>query len=224
MYKFFKIYGQMRTGTNYIASLIKLNFLNTFILVNVGGWKHGNIIKNPSKENMLSRIKKEHKMKYNKELLFKLFNLNAINFIVMIKDPYKWLLSVLKFKKKRIIKENIINELKIWNEKYSNYREHIKNGNVFLIKYEELLIDRNNILNRLKDYFNMRKRFRGYKNINKVLNPNCDHNLGSTGNRIFNKKKFYLSNKKVFSDELLQVINNNIDRELLEFYGYQIIE
>ena len=28
----------------------------------------------------------------------------------------------------------------------------------------------------------------------------------------------------VFSDELLQVINNNIDRELLEFYGYKIIE
>lgn len=39
----------MRTGTNYILSIILNNFLDTKVFMNVGGWKHDNF--NLTKKN-----------------------------------------------------------------------------------------------------------------------------------------------------------------------------
>ncbi len=36
-HKYIKIYGQMRTGTNYISTVLERNFLNTKVFMNVGG-------------------------------------------------------------------------------------------------------------------------------------------------------------------------------------------
>ena len=53
---YFKIYGQMRTGTNYMSSLIKNNFSETNIFMNVGGWKHGKIIEFPNNIDLLNYV------------------------------------------------------------------------------------------------------------------------------------------------------------------------
>jgi hypothetical protein len=225
MYNFIKIYGLMRTGTNYISSLLKLNFKNTFVFMNVGGWKHGYFIKYPNNKNVLNSVDKKARRIYHKQKLIKLFRLNKVKFIIMIKNPYKWLLSVLKHKGKEINENNIKLELKDWNLKYKNYKYHLENGTALLIRYEDLLENRNLILNKIKNKYKLNKKSVNYKNINKILNANFDCNLGKTKNKIFNKKEFYLDNSnKLFSDEILQVINENINKNLLNYYGYKLLK
>ena len=50
--KYFKIYGLERTGTNYTSSLIEENFDYVKVFMNIGGWKHGHLIKYPNKKIM----------------------------------------------------------------------------------------------------------------------------------------------------------------------------
>ena len=38
---YFKQYGELRTGTNYLKRLIELNFKDSIIFGSILGWKHG---------------------------------------------------------------------------------------------------------------------------------------------------------------------------------------
>ena len=39
--KYFKQYGEQRTGTNYLKSLLEINFKGVTVFASVLGWKHG---------------------------------------------------------------------------------------------------------------------------------------------------------------------------------------
>ena len=60
---YFKIYGQMRTGTNYISKILVNNFLDTKVFMNVGGWKHGKIIQIPNNINLVNTVDNTTKKK-----------------------------------------------------------------------------------------------------------------------------------------------------------------
>ena len=114
--KYFKIYGHLRTGTNYISSLIINNFLETTIFMNIGGWKHGKIIEYPNNDELVNTVNIITKKNIDIYKTINLFKNNNVKFIVMIKNPYMWICSVSIFTKKVINRRFVITPTEKKNE------------------------------------------------------------------------------------------------------------
>ena len=99
---YFKIYGQKRTGTNYISTILLDNFLETKVFMNVGGWKHGKIIQIPDEKNLVNTVDINTKNKINVPQTINLFKINKVKFIVIIKNPYMWINSVCDHENKSV--------------------------------------------------------------------------------------------------------------------------
>lgn len=78
--KYFKIYGQQRTGTNYISTLLLNNFLDTNIFMNLGGWKHGNLIEYPDCIELVNTVDTTTKNNIEIDKIIDLFKNNNVNF------------------------------------------------------------------------------------------------------------------------------------------------
>lgn len=222
--KYFKIYGQMRTGTNYISTILINNFLDTNVFMNVGGWKHGKLIEFPNNIELVNKVVQITINNIDIDKTIDLFTKNNVNFLVIVKNPYMWINSVSVYKQKEINYEFIIENISIWNEIYSNYKYYIECGKAYLVKYEELLEKPYETLDKIKNKFNLTKKNLEYILENNVLHANNDSNIGKIKNVIFDKNKYinpiisdYLSN------DIIRNINENIDVSLMKFYDYELV-
>ena len=219
--KYFKIYGQIRTGTNYISSIILNNFLDTIVFMNVGGWKHGKLIEIPNVIELVDTVDTNTKNNIEIDNTIDLFTNNKVNFLVIIKNPYMWIHSVSTILKKEITPEFVIEYITIWNEIYSNYKYYIENGKAYLVKYEVLIKQPNETLDKIKNNFNLTKKNPEYIFENKKLSKNSDSNIGKTINVIFDKNKYIKPNiSDYLSNDIITIINENIDITLLKYYEY----
>jgi hypothetical protein len=221
--KYFKIYGQIRTGTNYISSIILNNFSDTIVFMNIGGWKHGKLIEIPNVIELVDTVDINTKNNIEIDNTIDLFTNNKVNFLVIIKNPYMWIHSVSTILKKEITPEFVIEYITIWNDIYSNYKYYIENGNAYLVKYEILIEQPNETLNKIKNNFNLTKKNLEYIFENKKLSKNSDSNIGKTINVIFDKNKYIKPNiSDYLSNNIITIINENIDITLLKFYEYDL--
>lgn len=221
---YFKIYGQMRTGTNYISTILLNNFLDTNVFMNVGGWKHGKLIEYPNNIELVNKVVQITKNNIDIDKTIDLFTTNNVNFLVIVKNPYMWINSVSVYKQKEITCEFIIEYITIWNEIYSNYKYYIECGKAYLVKYEELLEKPYETLDKIKNKFNLTQKNLEYILENNVLHANNDSNIGKIKKVIFDKNKYinpiisdYLSN------DIIRNINENIDVSLMKFYDYELV-
>ena len=221
---YFKIYGQMRTGTNYISTTLLNNFLDTNVFMNVGGWKHGKLIEYPNNIELVNKVVQITINNIDIDKTIDLFTTNNVNFLVIVKNPYMWINSVSVYKQKEITCEFIIEYISIWNEIYSNYKYYIECGKAYLVKYETLLQEPNEALDKIKKKFNLTQKNPEYILENNVLHANNDSNIGKIKNVIFDKNKYinpiisdYLSN------DIIRNINENIDVSLMKFYDYELV-
>lgn len=140
-----------------------------------------------------------------------------------IKNPYMWIKSMCNYNKKSIRnKLYIIEKIKLWNKIYSNYKKYIVRGEAYLIKYEFLLQEPHKILEDLIQKFNLTRKYESAFTFekNKLL-PNTDNTIGKCANKLFNPTKYINPNiTAVLPIETINIINNNIDFKLMEFYGY----
>lgn len=221
--EYFKIYGLQRTGTNYISSLIEKNFENVKVFMNVGGWKHGNIIRYPNNKIMLQKTDKYTSNKYRNVNLVKLFKEN-VNFIVTVKNPYTWILSYLNHYRLEKNKENIKEIVKLWNTRYSNYKKFIEKGTSYLIKYEDVLENYLKILKEIMKKFHLKKSEKKFKPIKNKLKANVDSTIGVVKDEVFNKTEYYINPEinKIFNKKEIKTINYFLDKDLVSFYGYEI--
>jgi hypothetical protein len=225
MTNYFKIYGQMRTGTNYISTILEKNFLDTKVFMNVGGWKHGKIIEIPNKKELVNRVDKHTQKKINVSETINFFKKNTVKFIVMIKNPYMWINSICNFNNKSVENSSfIIGQIKIWNTLYTNYKQYIESKKAYLIKYENLIQDPDSVLEDLIKEFNLKRKFKNsFKLETKKLLPNSDASIGKCTNNDFVKTKYINPNiNKNLSKNIIEIINNNIDFKLMDFYNYDI--
>ena len=223
---YFKIYGQMRTGTNYISKILVNNFLDTKVFMNVGGWKHGKIIQIPNNINLVNTVDNTTKKKINVTKTINLFKINKVKFIVMVKNPYMWINSMCKFKKKSLNNHSfIIKQIETWNKLYTNYKQYIESGKAYLIKYEKLIQEPENVLENLIKEFNLKRKFKdSFELEKKKLGVNSDATLGQTLNKDFEKTKYINPNiNEILTNNIIKIINNNIDFKLIDFYDYEII-
>lgn len=222
--KYFKIYGQMRTGTNYISATLLNNFLDTNVFMNIGGWKHGKLIEYPDSFELVNKVVQITINNIDIDKTIDLFTTKNVNFLVIIKNPYMWIKSISIYKQKEITCEFIIEYISIWNEIYSNYKYYIECGKAYLVKYEELLEKPYETLDKIKNKFNLTQKNPEYILENNVLHANNDSNIGKIKKVIFNKNKYinpiisdYLSN------DIIRNINENIDVSLMKFYDYELV-
>lgn len=221
--KYFKIYGQIRTGTNYISSIILNNFSDTIVFMNIGGWKHGKLIEIPNVIELVDTVDINTKNNIEIDNTIDLFTNNKVNFLVIIKNPYMWIYSVSTIRKKEITPEFVMEYITIWNDIYSNYKYYIENGKAYLVKYEILIEQPNETLDKIKNNFNLTKKNLEYIFENKKLSKNSDSNIGKTINVIFDKNKYIKPNiSDYLSNDIITIINENIDITLLKFYEYNL--
>lgn len=216
----------MRTGTNYISTILVNNFLDTKVFMNVGGWKHGEIIQIPDKKNLVNTVDKKTKNKINVPETINLFKINIVKFIVMIKNPYMWINSICKFNRKSVNTHSFIKrQIKIWNTLYTNYKQYIESGKAYLIKYEKLIQEPGSVLEDLIKEFNLKRKFKNsFELETKELCANSDTSLGRHNNTDFDKTKYINPNiNKILPRNIIKIINNNIDFKLMDFYNYDII-
>ena len=135
--KFIKIFGARRTGTNYLNVVLSKSFI--IFPFHFYGHKH-NIIH----DEMHNILNNKNEIKYNDEPL----NRNNVFVVISIKNPYAWILSIIKWAKKNgkdpkslkyydmTNEEFIIKECKIYNDKYKNwidfYYRYVENCYIFL--------------------------------------------------------------------------------------------
>ena len=222
---YFKIYGQMRTGTNFISTILKDNFFDTKVFMNVGGWKHGKIIEIPNEKELINTVDEHTKKNINIPDTINLFKNNSVKFILMIKNPYMWINSICKFEHKSLEDSSfVIEQIKTWNSLYTNYKKYIENKKAYLIKYENLIKDPYYILEGITKEFNLKRKFNSsFKLETKILHANSDINIGDCINEDFDKTKYINPDiGKVLSKNTIKIINNHIDLNLMKFYNYDI--
>ena len=221
---YFKIYGQMRSGTNYISTLLLNNFLDTTVFMNVGGWKHGKLIEYPNKFQLLNRVDINTKNNIEIYNTIDLFKNNNVNFLVIVKNPYMWIKSISIFTNYDITPKFVKNYITQWNNIYSNYKNYIESGKAYLVKYETLLQEPHETLDKIKNKFNLIKKNSEYNIENNILSANSDSNIGRTIKIVFDKKKYISPNiPDYLSNDIIHIINENIDKTLMKFYNYDLV-
>ena len=221
---YFKIYGQMRSGTNYISTLLLNNFLDTTVFMNVGGWKHGKLIEYPNKFQLLNRVDINTKNNIEIYNTIDLFKNNNVNFLVIVKNPYMWIKSISIFTNDDITPKFVKNYITQWNNIYSNYKNYIESGKAYLVKYETLLQEPHETLDKIKNKFNLIKKNSEYNIENNILSANSDSNIGRTIKIVFDKKKYISPNiPDYLSNDIIHIINENIDKTLMKFYNYDLV-
>jgi hypothetical protein len=221
---YFKIYGQMRSGTNYISTLLLNNFLDTTVFMNVGGWKHGKLIEYPNKFQLLNRVDINTKNNIEIYNTINLFKNNNVNFLVIVKNPYMWIKSISIFTNDDITPKFVKNYITQWNDIYSNYKDYVESGKAYLVKYETLLQEPHETLDKIKNKFNLIKKNSEYILENNILSANSDSNIGKTKKIVFDKNKYISPNiKDYLSNDIIHIINENIDKTLMKFYNYDLV-
>jgi hypothetical protein len=135
-----------------------------------------------------------------------------------------WVKSLSKFENKGLTVEYAKKSIMIWNKYYSNYMDFIKKGRAYLVKYELLIKYPVEEMNKLKEYFRLEKKELTYAFEKKKMRPNDDSTIGCTHNFLFQNSDYYREESKyipqLLSKEIIDVINEELDKSLMEFYGY----
>jgi len=222
--KYFKINGIYRSSTNYVSSILLNNFLDTTVFMNVGGWKHDEIIEFPDNIELVKHVDVNTKNNIKIEETVNLFANNKVHFIITVRDPYRCISSFSEWDKTEITPEFLIRYVTNWNKLYFNYKCYIECQKAFLIKYEELLQQPNQIMDKIKSNFNLIKRQSEYIFENKKLLANSDSCIGRTSNIVFKTDEYLKQNIfKLLSSESIKIINDNINIQLLKFYDYKLL-
>lgn len=232
---YFKQYGEMRTGTNYIKRLLELNFDNVCVLGSVLGWKHGMYETRNGPDSTTSHIdwlNKQHKngrvhsvdgypLKFNYEELKRA--IPKLNYIFSIKPPFAFVVSYKKFRfPKKKLHDTVVKNLCVrYNESYAAWKEmYIKNEfRSFIVPYETLLTDMTHILFNFENTYKLNRKLPKYVDETSPVNASTDHGLLIDNKKKFNKD-YYIESE--YMDELSQdhvnIIWDNIDYDVVDWF------
>lgn len=218
-----KVYGEMRTGTNYLVALIASNYPNISIYRSGFGWKHGaprvDVIKNW----------------YNK-------NGVPLKLILITKDPFSWVWSIisgalrgilskqhiLKDKKNKLKDLDLLTDKRVhkslvdrWNKRNRVWLETIEKFNLDTGKYKLITgvhIPYVSLIRNAKQVLksNLGKFKKPFANISKVVNPGNIVSGQSFNKDYYIKRRFMNSLPK----DLIRYIKKHIDRDLVIKLGY----
>jgi len=212
------LYGLQRSGTNFLESLVNLNYPSCRFL----------------NGELRSDITHKHFRLYNrKECIPEPQFMNSLTFdsfaafekmlpqsphlyVVVSKDPYSWYVSYNKWSQKNNWPPHDYNYIEEYNLFYGKWMEFSKQtGKVIFIRYADLLQQPISEINRIGQALDL-PHLQQLRQTNKVY-----ASRKFTGNR----KEEFLSHdhlKKIPPGEM-STLNQLLDKELMKFLGYDIL-
>ena len=204
-----KIHGQVRTGTNYLAELVRLNLMVHVFESDEAGWKHGPI-----------------------ELAA------GTSFVIITKDPYRWLVSfrnweqihhrsgasdLALFARAPVTHPRLraawaaADPIDAWNLSMASWLAQVDAGRAVLIRYEDLLRDLHGQLGRLEQACCARRRVTNFVDVSERVDtwptPEPRH--------AFERAKYLPCGPPAeFSDDALELMRERLAAEIIERLGY----
>lgn len=217
--EYIKIHGLQRSGTNYVQFLLNEN-LETEVLANIGGWKHG-------------------------PYCFPWSLYQEVHIIVVVKNPYYWLFSLYNYWKEKKLGMNLencffnqflrsntffeqgkgipclyraSNPVQYWNNMNFHWCSiRMNTKKLLIIPYEAALENPEEIVNLISEELKINKKT-NFKLTTKKLEPNGEkYNFGEDFDRSIYEKKKYL---EFFDNESIEFVNNELDKELMNLLRY----
>lgn len=239
-----KIFGERNTGTNYLRNLVVKNIEETLIKDDIPnikiirkselfhsiffhlsknknlGWKHANI-----DQDFLSK---------------KILN-DGVSIILIVKNPYSFLLSLhkrpyhnkskkklsfsaflsseWKTRKRENLGKSVETPIDLWNEKTRSFLKLAEkhSSQVVIVKYEDLVTNPQKSIEDIANKLNLKLKPGEFKNYSKSTK--------NEGKSFSDYSEYYLSEKwkdKLSSDDIL-TINSKLDKDLMIKLGYTIL-
>jgi len=213
------LYGLQRSGTNYLETLIQLNYPNcSFINSEVRNeimHKHFRLYDN---KNYIPEPQFENNATFNSFEAFEQ-SLPIIEkpdlYLVMSKDPYSWYTSYMGWSKKNNWPNRGYHYINEYNLFYAKWLEFsIESGKIIFIRYQDLLTNPLPIINQI---------------AKALLLP--EKITVRTTNKVYASKKFTTDKKDAFlkraylnkiSNQELVLMNSLLNKSLLLQMGYSI--
>ena len=225
--KYFKQYGELRTGTNYLKRLVELNFKSCTIFGSILGWKHGTYDLTNCEDNTRSHeewIVKKTKggvvysvddlpIKHTREELMN--SLQDIKYIFSIKKPVPFIISYKKFRMpNRVLSDKtVITLCERYNNKYKRWLDMYNEfgSSSIIVPYESVILNYSDVLLALELKFNSERKRPHYINESNTVKASTD--VGLIIDRQSFNTKYYLYEEYLndISQHHVDLIDNNID-------------
>jgi len=225
--KILKAYGIQRSGTSFLSLCMLQNFENCLILKGHElGYKHGKPVTIDGIyqwfEEGPKRFKNHKITDLHREIAKDLRKgKTKLNPCVIIKNPYSWHWSIGRWKIKNgwIAKpeKHYPKNYKSFNNFYRKWRDLIKYGNDvhttgIFVKYEDLIMDTEFVISMMASYFDVEV------SRDLIIPTKISHSDTFTEEQ----KRFYLQDGNFgLSNEQVKWITDNIDWDLMKYYGYE---
>ena len=206
----FAILGLHRSGTNYIARTMDLNFRKATKLKFITG--------NGAPHNDGSRnVTPDQKKDISKHLYgMQSHDIPVYNYVLIHKSPYQWIDSIrsnpMDFEQ---FYPGALDDLERLCRIYTEFHIYWKNmgkfRNIRMIKYEDLLLKTADVLDGIKDHWNLDKKNESY---------NMPTHVHNSAREIDWDKQFYTH----LSWAEVEVVNQHINTDILRILQYEYIE
>ena len=208
----FIIKGLERSGTGFITNILSKNFFNLTIF----DLKKHFFLKGAKG---VSTLACEDRDGYPEDTI-----------VLCVKNPYSWYLSYFEYwnrdkeTRRTLEKHKYFCErshacgmIKMWNAFYRSYLE--QPNAVFVIKYEDLLLQPKKVINSISEKFSMTNT-KNFYNIETYMNNYSGRQTNKDGS--FSRKEYFLSKKYLekIGLEAINDIEESLDKELLDLLGY----
>jgi hypothetical protein len=247
-------YGKERTGTNYLKALLATNFTDIVLFDNrlgskhehfrtVGAWMEGRAIFSQERFEDLLRTDEYwrrrniptldpfrwvHQPVEYEELLSLRDGLLNLHYVVSIKSPYAFAISINRWKRSQLRRFHecpsvdpldlpyVLEQCAEFNRVYRSYWPLIETGKAVLARYEDLLTDYSAILRQMQDKFGLTAKHPEFLNISSIVAPT----IGISQlpfYKSYYEDRLYLA---ALSKEARAAICNAIDWDLMRYYCY----
>lgn len=236
-----KLYGERHTNTNYLSKLIELNLTCELIEGVVPTYVR-------TLENLFSKLHlrdawfRKHQAEnlgWKHGLVNGDLTLPGVKFITLTKNPYSWLLSMYRrpyhqhYKREPTLEEFltlpwqtvgrenvsgvIANPIQLWNLKNRSYLNLPDECSLHL-NTESTFIDAAAVIAEIATNFAIENRQQTFIDFDRSTKKRTDRD----GDYY---RDYYLNERwrSAFSDQAIAIINKELDQELVESYGYNLL-
>jgi hypothetical protein len=229
---YFKQYGELRTGTNYLKRLLEINFNEVTVFGSILGWKHGTYDTSNSVDDTKSHaewIDKQTRdgivysvdnipIKYKSTELRE--SLSGLKYIFSIKRPVSFVLSFKKFRMpNRALTDAVIVKLcHRYNERYTTWLSMFRDSeeSSIIVPYESLIMDYNHILLSVQLKFDLQPKQKQFTNETKTVKASTDVGLIIDKERFNTDYYLYEHYLNDISERQVAIIYDTINHELID--------
>lgn len=178
-------------------------------------------------KNPYSWLLSLYKRPYHYNYKFSIFKNPYLRLLTLYRRPYHYTVKKLSFEQfllsewittKRERTDKIIeNPIELWNMKNRSYLNLHKNFDSLSLKYEELIANPEALIIKIKEKFKIYYKYSSFQNISQSTK-------GDKKDFSF-YRKYYLEEqwKEQLSEESISIINQYLDKDLLNYYDYNLL-